>query len=167
MAQKTSTVSYALFGRTAPKWLYRFLKNKLAVVGLIIVAANALAAIFAPFIATQDPYKIDVYTALQGPSYQHLLGTDQLGRDMFSRIIYGTRVSFTVGILSTILAGGVGIALGVAAGWIKGKVDRVLEAIFDIWLSLPSLILSIILVSLLGAGIQNTVLAIGLANIPT
>jgi ABC-type dipeptide/oligopeptide/nickel transport system permease subunit len=167
MAQKTSTVSYAVFGRTAPKWLYRFLKNKLAVVGLIIVGANALAAIFAPFIATQDPYKIDVYMALQGPSYQHLLGTDQLGRDMFSRIIYGTRVSFTVGILSTILAGGVGIALGVAAGWIKGKVDRVLEAIFDIWLSLPALILSIILVSLLGAGIQNTVLAIGLANIPT
>jgi peptide/nickel transport system permease protein len=167
MVQKASTVSYSAFGLTAPKWLYRFLKNKLAVIGLIIVVANAIAAIFAPFIATQDPYKIDVYIALQGPSAQHILGTDQLGRDMFSRIIYGARVSFTVGILSTLLAGSVGIALGVIAGWMKGKVDRVLEAIFDIWLSLPSLILSIILVSFLGAGLQNTVLAIGLANIPT
>jgi ABC-type dipeptide/oligopeptide/nickel transport system permease subunit len=167
MTQTISEVRYEVAGRTVPKSLYRFLKNKLAVVGLIIVLINALAAVFAPYIATQDPYKINVYIALQGPSVKHFLGTDQLGRDMFSRIIYGTRVSFTVGILSTLLAGVVGIALGVTAGWAKGKVDRVLEAIFDIWLSLPALILSIILVAFLGAGLQNTVLAIAIANIPT
>ncbi len=171
---------YTVLGRKVPRSIYRFFKNKLAVIGLIIVLTNCFVAIFAQFIAPYNPDCIPG-VSLPGPkcpsggvieaflplSWSHLLGTDELGRDMFSRIIYGTQISLTVGLFSVLLSGSVGITLGTLAGWLKGKVDRVLEAIFDIWLSLPSLILSIILVTFLGAGVRNVILAIAVSNIPS
>jgi peptide/nickel transport system permease protein len=159
---------YKVLGRTVPRSVYRFFKNKLAVIGLTIVLINCVVAIFAQVIAPYNPDTIPpTIIPFQNPSWSHLLGTDELGRDMFSRIVFGTQISLTVGLFSVLLSGTVGIALGTIAGWMKGKVDRVLEAIFDIWLSLPSLILSIILVTFLGAGVRNVILAIAVSNIPS
>lgn len=170
---------YTVLGRKVPRSVYRFFKNKLAVAGLIIVLINCFAAIFAAYIAPYNPDCIPgvskpgpkcpsgILQPFLNPSWTHLLGTDDLGRDMFSRIIFGTQISLTVGLFSVLLSGAVGITLGTMAGWMKGKVDRVLEAIFDIWLSLPSLILSIILVTFLGAGVRNVILAIAVSNIPS
>ena len=158
---------YTVLGRKVPRSVYRFFKNKLAVIGLSIVLVNCFAAIFASVIAPYNPDAIDVYQAFLSPSWSHLLGTDELGRDMFSRIIFGSQISLTVGLFSVLLGGLVGITLGTLAGWIKGTVDRILEAVFDIWLSLPSLILSIILVTFLGAGVRNVILAIAISSIPS
>ncbi len=161
------------------KPLYRFRKNRLAVAGLVIVLANVAVAVFAPLIAWQNPNfipftncvvqtntTISNHCLFEKPSSVHLLGTDDLGRDQFSRIIYGTRVAFTVGILSTIASAGMGTALGTVAGWYKGRVDRIIQGFVDVWLSLPTLVLSIILVAFLGAGIQNTVIAISVGYAP-
>jgi peptide/nickel transport system permease protein len=174
-----ATKGYTVLGRKVPRSVYRFFRNKLAVVGLTIVLINCFVAIFAFVIAPYNPDCIPgvstvtskcptgVIQPFLNPSWTHLLGTDELGRDMFSRIVYGTQISLTVGLFSVLLSGTVGITLGTVAGWMKGKVDRFLEAIFDIWLSLPSLILSIILVTFLGAGVRNVILAIAVSNIPS
>ncbi len=148
------------------KPLYRFAKNRLAVVGLGIVVINLIVAIFAQFIATQNPYYINVDVRFSTPSLSHLLGTDDLGRDMFSRIVYGARIAFTVGTLSTLAAAAMGVAMGTVAGWFKGKIDRAIQGVVDIWLSLPTLVLAIILVAFLGAGVGNTIIAISVGYAP-
>ncbi|MDA4123082.1 MAG: ABC transporter permease [Thaumarchaeota archaeon] len=168
MVPVPATKGYTVLGRKVPRSVYRFFRNKLAVIGMTIVLINCFVAIFAQFIAPYNPDAIPLtIDAFQNPSWTHLLGTDELGRDMFSRIVFGTQISLTVGLFSVLLSGTVGITLGTVAGWMKGKVDRVLEAIFDIWLSLPSLILSIILVTFLGAGVRNVILAVAVSNIPS
>jgi peptide/nickel transport system permease protein len=145
----------------------------------VIVLVNLAVAAFAPIIAGQNPNFIPTGSCVvltnttiinnclfEKPSPNHLLGTDDLGRDEFSRIIYGTQVAFTVGILSTLAAAAIGIVLGTTAGWYKGRVDRIIQGFVDVWLSLPTLVLSIILVAFLGAGIQNTVFAIAVGYAP-
>ncbi len=166
MSTTLKTSRLADFRERIRRPIYRFRKNRLAVVGLGIIVVNLLIAIFAPFIARQNPDFIDVTVRFSTPSFTHLLGTDDLGRDMFSRIMYGTRIAFTVGTLSTLFSAGMGIALGTVAGWYKGRVDRIIQGFIDVWLSLPTLVLSIILVAFLGAGVGNTIIAIAVGYAP-
>jgi peptide/nickel transport system permease protein len=146
---------------------YRFKKNKLAVVGLVILLILVLTAIFADFIAPY-PYNVqDISNAFGTNTREHILGTDNFGRDIFSRIVYGARISLTVGIISVGIATILGGFLGSLAGYYGGKVDNIIMRIMDILLSIPQLLLAIAIAAALGTGIRNLMIAVGLSSIPT
>jgi peptide/nickel transport system permease protein len=135
--------------------------RQIVVFGLIIIGITIIAAIFAPLLAPYDPNKPDLEVALQGPSRQHLLGTDTLGRDTLSRIIYGTRASLIVGIGSVGVAAVVGIILGLVAGYYGGFVYMVIMRFMDSLMAFPMMLLALVIAALLGGGILNIVIAIG------
>ncbi len=145
----------------------RLMKKKLAVTGLIIIIALVLLAIFAPWIAPYDYAQQDYTAVMQKPSLTsgHLLGTDNLGRDLLSRIIYGTRYSLSMGLLAVLLAAIVGIAVGAIAGYYGGMLDNILMRFLDIYQSIPSLILCIALAAVMGAGLKSAVVAIAFASV--
>lgn len=116
----------------------RALANPLALSGLIIIAGIFLLALAAPFIAPYDPEAIDVKAILLAPSYQHFMGTDGLGRDVFSRMLYGARISLLVGIVAVGIATAIGIVLGAIAGYYRGWVDVIIMRFVDIMLSIPT-----------------------------
>ncbi len=144
----------------------RFKKNKLALLGLVIIVVMILACVLAPFIA---PYGYDEqnYDAISSlPSLEHLCGTDNLGRDIFSRLLFGGRVSLSIGIISVgigILFGG---SIGAIAGYYGGKLDNVLMRIIDIIMAIPSIVLAISICAALGPGLVNTMIAVGISTIP-
>ncbi|HET6948127.1 MAG TPA: ABC transporter permease [bacterium] len=144
----------------------RLRRNRWALVGLVIVAAFALAAIFAPYAAPHDPIEQDLDAQLLPPSREHLLGTDDLGRDLLSRIIYGGRVSLTVGIVSVGLALGTGTLLGLFAGYYGRWAESVTMRVMDVMLAFPATLLAIFIVGIRGPGLNNAMLAIGVINIP-
>ncbi|WP_273483053.1 nickel transporter permease [Desulforamulus ruminis] len=144
----------------------RLRKNKLAMVSLVFLVALTLVAVFAPLVAPYDPYLSDLPTALEGPSASHLLGNDELGRDIFSRIIYGARVSLKVGLIAVGIALSVGLVLGSLAGYYGGRLDNVIMRFMDIMLAFPSLLLAIALMAILGRGVENAIIAIGIVSIP-
>ncbi|WP_152664707.1 nickel transporter permease [Devosia geojensis] len=149
-------------------WSLRaFLGNPLAVFGLVVILAMILAAIFAPWIATHDPNAQNLSRALQPPGEENWLGTDELGRDIFSRIVYGSRISIYIVILVSVIVAPVGLVVGMAAGYFGGWVDRVLMRVTDIFLSFPSLILALAFAAALGPGIENAVIAISLTAWPS
>lgn len=139
----------------------RFRKNKLAMLSLIAILVLGIVAILAPVIAPCDPYVQDVVNKFEEPSAAHLLGTDNYGRDIFSRIIYGARVSLSVGIVAEAIAVTIGVIVGVAAGYYGGKVDTVLSRIIEIFASFPFILFAIAVMFVLGQGILNVFLAIG------
>ncbi len=134
--------------------------------GLVVVAILIVMALLAPLIATQDPYAQDLAATLQPPSTAHFFGTDEVGRDVFSRIVYGARITLTIIALISIIVGPIGLAVGTAAGYFGGWFDTVLMRITDIFLSFPSLILSLAFVAALGAGLENAIVAIALTSWP-
>ncbi|MBP2243122.1 peptide/nickel transport system permease protein [Cytobacillus eiseniae] len=137
-------------------------KSKSALIGGIFVLIVLFCAIFAPIIATHDPYEMDMSNRLLTPMEDgHILGTDQYGRDLFTRIIYGARVSLEVGLVSVVLAMVIGVTLGLISGYYGGWVDTIIMRIVDIFLSFPVLLLAIALVAALGPGIENVILALG------
>jgi ABC-type dipeptide/oligopeptide/nickel transport system permease subunit len=138
---------------------HRFLRKPWSVAALIFILLEVLVAVFAPFIAPYDPYYSDYAAAYKGPSQKHLLGADDLGRDVLSRIIYGGRVSYTVGVLSQVFIVAIGLPLGAIAGLIGGWVDYVLMRVIDVLSSIPGLLFYILLMIVLGAGIGNILLA--------
>ncbi len=142
----------------------RLRKNKLAVAGLIIIALLVLIAIFAPLIAPYDYAEQDLTNTFAPPSREHLLGTDDLGRDELSRLIYGTRQSLQIGVFSVAIATVLGTTLGVFAGFYGGKVDILLMRFLDIYQSIPGLLLSIALATSLGPGLNNAIIAIGVST---
>ena len=123
-------------------------------------------AVFAPLIATQDPYLQNLQAVLQPPSGAHFFGTDEVGRDVFSRIVYGARITLTIIALVAVIVGPIGLAVGTLAGYFGGWFDTVLMRITDIFLSFPSLILSLAFVAALGAGLENAIVAIALTSWP-
>jgi len=125
-----------------------------------------LAAIFAPLIAPHDPLEQDVLDRLQPPSLAHLLGTDYYGRDTFSRLLYGARVSLVIGLASTLIAMVIGTLIGMLAGWRGGRFDTITMQVMDMLLAFPSLILGLIIVAMLGPSITNIVAAIALTSVP-
>ena len=127
-----------------------------------MVAVVVLVAIFAPVIAPYPQDQMDIVSMMGSPSHQHLLGTDNFGRDTLSRLFYGARVSLLVGCLSVLLAGTIGTTLGLAAGYFGGIVNTLIMRVTDIVLSFPVILLALALVAALGASAQNVVLALGL-----
>jgi peptide/nickel transport system permease protein len=140
------------------------LGERKAIVGLVIIALLALVAILGPFLAPYHPDRDD-FGLLQPPSLQHPMGTDSFGRDLFSRVIIGTRVSFTVGFLAAAIALLVGGSLGLVAGYYGGWVDSVTSRAVDLLWAFPVIILAVALVAIFGAGFSNVVLAISLAYV--
>jgi len=144
----------------------RLRKNGLALVGVGLIFAFAFMAIFAGQIAPYDPIEQDWKSVQQPPSGKHLLGTDELGRDLLSRIIYGARISMTIGIVSVSIGLAFGVAFGLLAGYFGGFVDSVLMRVTDIMLAIPYVLLAIAIVAILGPGLWNTMIAIGIVTIP-
>lgn len=134
--------------------------------GLIVLAMLIVLALFAPVIAPYDPYLQNLQNPLAPPSSANLFGTDELGRDIFSRLVYGSRISLTIIFLVTIVVGPLGLLFGTVAGFYGGKVDTILMRITDIFLSFPSLILSLAFVAALGPSLNNAVIAISLTAWP-
>ncbi|VEU80071.1 ABC transporter permease [Haploplasma axanthum] len=145
---------------------YSLKRNKRALFGLFFIILLIFLAIFADLIAPFPMKEQNLANTLQRPNGTHLFGTDDLGRDVFSRIIYGTRTSLTIGVASIIIALLFGGLLGIVAGYFKGRVDTVIMRVCDVLLSIPSTLLAIAIVASLGNGINNLILAISIANIP-
>jgi peptide/nickel transport system permease protein len=138
----------------------------LVVFGSVIILALIVAAIFAPLIAPYDPIQQDLSIALQQPSSEHLLGTDWLGRDVLSRIIYGTRISIMVGVIAVGIACIIGMSLGLVAGYFGRWTNNIIMRIIDAMMSLPPLVLALAISSALGGGLKNVMIAIGIAMVP-
>ncbi len=157
----------ARLGQGYRTWL-ALRSNRLAMVGLFIIAALILIAIFAPLLAPYDPLLGgDLRTArLQPPSWAHPFGTDDLARDILSRVIYGTRLTLMVVVLVAVIATPIGLMVGTTAGYFGGWVDVVLMRITDIFLAFPRLILALAFVSALGPGIENAIIAIAITSWP-
>ncbi|MCO5221074.1 MAG: ABC transporter permease [Thermomicrobiales bacterium] len=143
-----------------------WLRNRLALVGLLIIVLVILAAVFAPLIAPYDPYERDVRNRIAAPSSAHLLGTDELGRDILSRIIYGARVSLMVGGISVGLATLIGAPLGLIAGFNSRRLDSLIMRVMDALLSFPEIVLAIAILAILGPSAANAMIAIGIVYIP-
>ena len=138
-----------------------------ALVGAAVVLLYVLLALGAPWIAPDDPLKTDWSQVRKAPSAAHPLGTDDLGRDVLSRVIYGTRISMQAGVFSILLAMAIGVPAGLVAGFYRGVFDQLIMRLTDAWLSFPFLILAIGLVTILGPSLTNATLAIGVAATPT
>ncbi|MDH6232077.1 peptide/nickel transport system permease protein [Mesorhizobium soli] len=141
-------------------------RNPLAVVGTVIILALVLTAIFAPLLATHDPLKQDLTQRLLAPSAANWMGTDELGRDIWSRVVYGARITLVIVTMVAVLAAPAGLFIGALAGYFGGWPDRILMGITDVFLSLPKLILALALVAALGPGIENAVIAIAITTWP-
>ncbi|MEV7233985.1 ABC transporter permease [Streptomyces sp. NPDC051020] len=140
----------------------RFFANKLAVVGLGILTVLILVAIFAPLLAPHDPLKQDLTATLQSPGGAHLLGTDSLGRDQLSRLIYGSRIAVIVGVTSILVAAGLGIIFGALAGYFGRITDSIIMRVADVFFAFPLLIGAIVIILLMGRGVLPVVLSLGI-----
>ncbi len=145
----------------------QLLRNRRAVVGAILLLLIIGLAVFAPYVTKYDPAKQNMRNRLQPPSKEHILGTDQFGRDIYSRVVYGARLSLRVGFLSISLALVVGSALGLIAGYYGGILDNIIMRFIDILLALPGFLLALSIVAALGPGLENVILAIGVSYIPS
>ena len=135
--------------------------------GAVIILILIIIAIFAPLLAPYDPDTPDLKAMLAQPSSQHLLGTDEVGRDVLSRVIYGSRISLLVGIVGVTIAGVIGIALGLVAGYFSGIVNNVIMRFIDALLSFPPLVLMLAIAAVLGGGVLNVLVALGIGMMPT
>ncbi|WP_414534328.1 ABC transporter permease [Dickeya chrysanthemi] len=142
------------------------MRNPLTAIGLAIVLLLLLMAVFSPLIATYDPLAQDLTNALQAPSASHWFGTDEFGRDVFSRLVYGSRITLYIVALVSVTVGPIGLLLGVVAGYYGGVVDTILMRITDIFISFPSLVLALAFVAALGPGLEHVVIAITLTAWP-
>lgn len=144
----------------------RFRKQRAGVVSVAILLIVVLTAIFETVVAPMSPNKQSLDAVLQSPSFTHLLGTDDLGRDVFSRLIYGTRLSLVASLQATGIAVVLGLPFGLAAGYLGGPVDRAISFVNDAIMAMPGLLLAIAIVGMLGPGISNAMIAIGIVFAP-
>lgn len=148
-------------------FLKKLLANKLAIVGFVIMSVIVIMAIFAPMIAPYDPNEIDVANSMMPPGYDgHIFGTDSYGRDLFSRILYGSRVSLIVGVAAILVGCLIGVLLGLIAGYFGGTLDSIIMRVMDAMFAFPFILLAITLMMVFGSGLFNTILAIAIGNIP-
>lgn len=147
----------------------RLARNKMAMLGLVILVILVLAAIFADVIADYNTKVVaqNIADRLQGPSAAHWFGTDEFGRDIFARIVHGSRVSLVVGIVSVSISLVIGGTLGAFAGFYGGKTDNIIMRFMDVFLAVPSILLAITIVAALGSSLVNVMLAIGVSGVPT
>ncbi len=142
------------------------LRNRAAVVGLIIIGGFVAASVFAPLLSTHDPLRTALGNRLQGPSSEHIMGTDELGRDLFSRMLYGGRISLNIGLISVLIGVSIGVPIGAISGYFGGKLDILTQRFIDIMIAFPGILLAIVVVTVLGVGVQNVMIATGVASIP-
>ena len=147
--------------------LRRFARRKVSVLGAVILLFFLLVALFGPMFCTQDPLAQDLVHKYQQPSSEHWFGTDNLGRDTFTRMVYGARVSLSISFAGVMSGCLVGVLLGVCAGFFGGWVDTLVSRLIDILLAFPSLLLAITVVAILGSGTENTAIAIAIFSIPS
>jgi len=144
----------------------QFVRDRAAVVGLVLSVLFVLTAIFAPLIAPHDPYAIAPARSLQGPSHEYLLGTDELGRDMLTRLLLGARITLVITLGAVMLSLGAGASLGLIAGFYGGKVDTVIMRGIDVLMAMPGFLLAIGIIAALGVGTSNLIIAVGVYSIP-
>lgn len=166
-----ATIKNENVGKKRSQWaeLWKNLKrNKMALLGLIIITIIVLLAIFADQIANYDQVVIkqNLRMRLKPPSAQHWLGTDEFGRDIFARLVHGARVSLKVGILAVGIAIAIGGFLGAVAGYYGGKLDNIIMRVMDIFLAVPSILLAIAIVSALGPNLLNLMIAVSISSVP-
>jgi peptide/nickel transport system permease protein len=142
-------------------------RNHLMVVGTSIIIFLLLVAAVAPLLATHDPYEQVLPNRLQPPSAQHYFGTDSLGRDIYSRVVYGSRVTLSIVFLVAAISTPLGLVIGVLAGYFGGALDEILMRLSDVFLAFPKLILAIAFAAALGPGVENAIVAISVANWPS
>jgi peptide/nickel transport system permease protein len=144
----------------------RFVKRKSSVFGGIIIMTFFIVAIFGPFLAPYDPLAQNLERNYEGPSYDHLMGTDNLGRDVFSRLIHGARISLGISLASVTIGVTAGMILGIVGGYYGGWIDNILMRFVDIMLAFPGLLLAIAIIAILGPGVLNTIIAVAFYSIP-
>jgi peptide/nickel transport system permease protein len=144
----------------------RFMRRPAAVLSFLVVLTFVLAAVFARWVAPHSPGATDFDAILASPSREHLLGTDELGRDTFSRIIWGARASIQAGFFATVIAMVIAVPIGLIGGYYRGKVDTVIARLTDVLLAFPFLILAVGLAAILGPSLLNATLALGIAAVP-
>ena len=148
-------------------WLWhRLRQNRLSVVGMVLIGGFLLLAFAAPLIAPADPMKQALYNRLSPPTLEHPFGTDDFGRDILSRVIYGARISLRVGVFAVLIALVLGTCIGLVAGYWGGWIDQVLMRVMDLLLAFPSILLAIGIVAILGPGLENAMLAVGIVAVP-
>lgn len=147
--------------------IWRRLKmSKSAMFGMTIVIILILCALFAPLIAPYDPLEINIIDRMQGPSFNHILGTDNFGRDVFSRIIYGSRISLYVGFVAVGIGAVFGGIIGAVGGYFGGNLDNIIMRLMDVLLAIPRIILAIAIVGIFGTSLANVMIAVGISMLP-
>ena len=142
-------------------------RNRTGLIGMAILALFLVAGVFAAALAPSDPYEIELEAGLKKPSPTHWLGQDELGRDLLSRIIYGARLSLVIGAIAVTIGVGFGVPLGALSGYFGGWFDLLLQRLIDIMLAFPGVLLAIVLVAILGVGLPQVMVAVGIVSIPT
>lgn len=149
------------------KVLKRFFRHRAGVVGLILLALIVGGAIFAPYIAPYDPVELELGAQFREPFTEgYLLGTDQFGRDLLSRLLWGGRASLMISLAATVISMGIGIPIGLFVGYVGGRVDNLVMRVVDVLLAFPYLLLAIVIVGALGPGLTNAMLAVAVGGIP-
>jgi peptide/nickel transport system permease protein len=144
-----------------------FFGRWVVILGMLIILLLIIAAIFAPWLAPYNPIKSSMEESLQQPSRQHLLGTDILGRDVLSRIIFGARVSLMVGVIATSIAAVIGMIMGLLAGYFSGWINSVIMRVTDALMTIPPIMLALAVAALLGGGLKNVMISVGISLVPT
>jgi peptide/nickel transport system permease protein len=144
-----------------------FFGRWVVIFGMLIMLLLIIASIFAPWLTPYNPIKSNMAESLQQPSFQHILGTDILGRDVLSRIIYGARISLMVGIIATGIAAVIGMVMGLLAGYYSGWINSVIMRITDALMSIPPIMLALAVAAILGGGLKNVMISVGISLIPT
>ena len=152
--------------RSSLRVLRLLLRNPMTLIGLVVALVLVVVAAFAPWIATHDPVVQNLANALQAPSAAHWFGTDEYGRDLFSRLVYGARITLYIIALVTIIVGPIGLFIGTVSGYFGGVVDTVFMRLTDIFISFPSLVLALAFIAALGPGLEHAVVAIALTSWP-
>jgi peptide/nickel transport system permease protein len=152
---------------TEMRQVWRHLRrNRLAMVGLAVLTLFLFCAIFAPFLTAYDPIITDFSVALNLPSGDHILGTDWLGRDVFTRILFGSRISLAIGLISVTIGMLIGVPIGAISGYYGGRFDILIQRAIDILIAFPGILLAIVVVTVLGVGVENVMIAVGIASVP-
>ena len=152
--------------RQLRKAFARVRSSTLTSAGLLIIGLFAVLAIFAPLIAPHDPYTTDLEATYQPPSWRHPFGTDNVGRDVFSRVIYGSRIAFTITVIVVLLELAISVPLALVSSYVGGAFDEAVMRVMDMIISIPHLLLAIVIVAMLGPGMRNAILAISISYMP-
>jgi len=162
----TTAVAGAAGARAPRRWLRRLGRSVPFVAGALIVTTMVVASLAAPWITPYNPVRMSAPDRFQPPSLAHPFGTDQLGRDVLARVLHGGRLSLPMGVAPIAVAAAVGLLLGLAAGYVGGRLDLVIMRVADVWIAFPPILLAMAIVTVLGTGLPNIMIALGIAWVP-